>query len=590
MKDYEKDTEQLSSLHNSIFSNEDDISLVSQTPSAISSGGNFMDVGPSISGKYNVSNGDELENVNLIYTKSNNVGEPGISAPPYSRFGSKSKLFLVLQCSFTGFFSSIAGAIYYPVLSVIEKKFHITEEQVNITVVVYFLFQGLSPSIMGGMADSLGRRPIILISVIVYCGACIGLACSQTYAQIIVLRCLQAAGISPVITVSSGVMGDITTRAERGAYVGYTSGFQVLGGALGALIGALLASRWNWRAIFWFLAIGSGICGVCATLFLPETKRTLVGNGSVPPKHLANKAPVLLVPIIRHRLHMYDPDYETLEPPIKINFLAPFTILKNPWIDMLLFVAGFQFAMNTLHQTALSTVLSKKYHYKVAIIGVCYLPTGLCTLTSVVTTGRFLNWFYRHEMAKHKSWLKQQEEKLLKENHTIEEIKELMDNDPYYTFNVARVRLMPAFFTLILSACGYIAFGWCIKVKAPLPAVLVASGFGSLFSNCILTMSTTLIVDLYPSKASTGTGCLNLFRCSLSALFIACLSRMSNKMTYGGVFTFMGVFSAAASSLLYILVGNGKKLAFKRRKEEEELIRKFREAREEAQSKKSAEV
>ena len=61
-------------------------------------------------------------------------------------------------------------------------------------------------------------------------------------------------------------------------------------------------------------------------------------------------------------------------------------------------------------------------------------------------------------------------------------------------------------------------------------------------------------------------------------------------MTYGGVFTFMGVFSAAASSLLYILVGNGKKLAFKRRKEEEELIRKFREAREEAQSKKSAEV
>ena len=580
MKDYEENMEPLSSLPNSNSSIKDDASIASQPQSTTSSRENDIDLGQSISSKYDLKN-EDLDDISLIYTKSNHIGEPEVSSPPYSRFGPQSRLFLVLQCSYTGFFSTIAGAIYYPVLTVIEKKFHITEEQVNITVVVYFLFQGLSPSIMGGLADSLGRRPIILISVIVYCCACIGLACSQSYAQIIVLRCLQAAGISPVITVSSGVMGDITTRAERGAYVGYTSGFQVIGNAFGALIGALLASRWNWRAIFWFLAIGSGICAVFSFIFLPETKRTLVGNGSVPPKSWPNKAPALLVPIIRHRLHMDDPDYETLEPRIKISFLAPFSILKNPWIDILLFVAGFQFAMNTLHQTTLSTVLSKKYHYGVSTIGVCYLPTGLCTLISVVTTGRFLNWYYCHQMTKHKVWLKQQEEKLLKENHTIEDVREIMDNDPYYTFNVARVRLAPAFFTLILSACGYIAFGWCVKVKAPLPAVLVTSGFGSLFSNCILTMSTTLIVDLYPSKSSTGAGCLNLFRCSLSAIFIACLSRMSNKMTYGGVFTFMGVFSAIASSLLYILVGNGKKLAFNRKKEEEEQLRKFREEKEE---------
>lgn len=587
MRDYENNIEPVSSLPNSISSIKDDASMASQLQSVTSSD---MDLGQSVSSDYNLKNKEDLDDIGIIYTKSNHVDEPEVSAPPYSRFGRPSKVFLVLQCAYTGFFSSIAGAIYYPVLTVIEKKFDITEEQVNITVVVYFLFQGLSPSIMGGMADSLGRRPILLISVIVYCGACIGLACSQSYAQIIILRCLQAAGISPVITISSGVMGDITTRAERGAYVGYTSGFQVIGGAFGALIGALLASRWNWRAIFWFLAIGSGICAVFSILFLPETKRTLVGNGSVPPKNWPNKSPALLVPIIRHRLHMDDPDYETLEPRIKVNFLAPFSVLKNPWIDILLFVAGFQFAMNTLHQTTLSTVLSKTYHYKVSTIGVCFLPTGLCTLTSVVTTGRFLNRYYRNQMAKHKVWLKQQEEKLLKENHTIEEVKNIIDNDPYYTFNVVRVRLVPAFFTLILSACGYIAFGWCVKVKAPLPAVLVASGFGSLFSNCILTMSTTLIVDLYPSKSSTGTGCLNLFRCSLSAIFIACLSRMSDKMTYGGVFTFMGVFSAAASSLLYILVGNGKKLAFNRRKEEEEQLRKFKEEREEKEKKKKFDV
>lgn len=53
-----------------------------------------------------------------------------------------------------------------------------------------------------------------------------------------VLRCLQATGISPVVAIDSDMMGDINTRAKRGAYVGYTSGCQVLGSAFGALVSA----------------------------------------------------------------------------------------------------------------------------------------------------------------------------------------------------------------------------------------------------------------------------------------------------------------------------------------------------------------
>lgn len=529
---------------------------------------------------------DAEDMMHLVHTKSNHINEPDLDdAAPYTRFGHNAKMFLVLQCAFTGFFSSIASAIYYPVLTVIEKKFDITEEQVNISVVVYFLFQGFSPSIMGGLADSLGRRPIILISVIVYFGACIGLACSQNYAQIIVLRCLQAAGISPVIAINSGLMGDVTTKAERGAYISYISGFQTLGGCLGAFIGALLAARWSWRAIFWFLTIGSGAAGFLSIFLLPETKRSIVGNGSIPPKNWANKAPAFIVPTFRHRLHWENPDYNSLEPNVKLNFFAAFGILTNPPVVMLLFVAGFQFSMYTLHQTALSTSLSKDYHYSVLDIGLCYLPAGICTLISVVSTGRFLNWYYRRQMTKHNLWLKKQEIKLLKEGHTINEVKEIIDNDSFYSFNLPRVRLAPAFFTLLLSSAGFISFGWCLRYKAPLPAVLVTSGFGSLFSNCILTMSTTLIVDLYPSKASTGTGCLNLFRCFMSAIFIACLTRMNKHMTYGGVFTFMGVFSAFASLLLYVLVGRGKQLSFERRKQEEQLIIDFQEKQREIEVK-----
>lgn len=492
---------------------------------------------------------------------------------PYSRFKRRDKLLLVAQCASTGLFSSMAASIYFPILTTIERKFHITEEQANITVVVYYVFQGLSPSIMGNLADTLGRRPVILTSVLIYFVACLGIASCNSYSQLIGLRCLQAAGISPVIAVNSGMMGDVTTRKERGGYVGYTSGFQVLGSAFGALIGAGLSSRWGWRSVFWFLSIGSGTCLVISTLLLPETKRTIVGNASVPPKSILNKSPILAIPAVRRTLHLNNPDFQSLEPALKMHILESYKILLTPEIDLLLFVAGLQFATWTTHQTTLSLNLSKKYHLSVAKVGLCYLPSGISTLMSVVFSGRFLNWNYRRRKALHERWFEEQKRQLLDENdNNINKVNQILATDPYYHFNIFRARLQLAFFTLVLSSGGFAAFGWCIHVKAPLPAVLVCSGFASLFSNCILTMSTTLVVDLFPSKASTAAGLVNLFRCMLSVVFIASLHKMASKMSYGGVFTFLGALTASSSALLLIPVSKGKTLSHRRREEERKLL------------------
>ncbi|CAI2036452.1 hypothetical protein SEUBUCD646_0I00580 [Saccharomyces eubayanus] len=516
---------------------------------------------------YNKEHAEKL----ALHRTSSVKPEPEITASPHSRFSRSLKIVLIAQCAFTGFFSTIAGAIYYPVLSVIERKFEIDEQSVNVTVVVYFVFQGLAPTFMGGFADSLGRRPVVLIAILVYFGACIGLACAQTYAQIIVLRCLQAAGISPVIAINSGIMGDVTTRAERGGYVGYVAGFQVLGSAFGALIGAGLSSRWGWRAIFWFLAIGSGVCLLASSLILPETKRNISGNGSITPKSYFNKAPILALRVIRKTLHLDNPDYETLEQPTRLNLLAPFKILRAYEICILMLVAGLQFAMYTTHLTALSTALSKEYSLNVAQVGLCYLPSGVCTLISIVTAGRYLNWNYKHKLREYRSWLDQKRSELLEAHDNDPNVaQQIIEDDPQYTFNIFKARLQPAFVTLILSSSGFCAYGWCITTKAPLAAVLCMSGFASLFSNCILAFSTTLIVDLFPSKTSTATGCLNLFRCILSAVFIAALSKMVEKMKYGGVFTFLGALTSSSSILLFILLRKGKELAFERKRQERE--------------------
>ncbi|CDH11772.1 uncharacterized protein ZBAI_03558 [Zygosaccharomyces bailii ISA1307] len=194
-------------------------------------------------------------------------------------------------------------------------------------------------------------------------------------------------------------------------------------------------------------------------------------------------------------------------------------------------------------------------------------------MVGIVFTGRFLNWNYRRQLARHNEWLKKQEGILMQDHdNNFEEVKNILRTNSIYSFNIFRARLQLAFFTLVLSSGGFTAFGWCIQVKAPLAAVLAMSAFSCLFSYGILTMSSTLIVDLFPSKASTATSLLNLFRCSLSAIFVASLDKMATRMNYGGIFTFLSTLTAVSSALLLIPVSRGKALAHKRRADEERLL------------------
>ncbi|CEP62143.1 cation transporter LALA0_S04e08812g [Lachancea lanzarotensis] len=484
---------------------------------------------------------------------------------PHSRFGVREKYIMVLMCASSGIFSTIAGSIYYPALNTIEKEFNISTELVNVSVVLYFVFQGLAPTLMGGLADTFGRRPVVLWSITLYFVACIGLARCKTFGELLFLRCLQSAGISPVIAVNSGIMGDITTRGQRGGYVGLTSGFQIMGSAFGALIGGGITSRWGWRGIFWFLAIGSGTSLIVTSCVLPETKRSIVGNGSVKPRHAWSRAPILALPAWKKKLHIDNPDYETLVPPEKLNLLTPLTLFRRPEISLLLLVVGLQFSLWVTHLTAMASLLEKDYHLSVAKVGLCYLPSGICTLISVVSVGRILNWNYKRRYAKHKIFLEEQRARLLEEHNQDEKkVDNILATDVTFAFNIFRARLEIIFVPMLLSGAGFIIFGWCLGAKQQLAIVLVFSGFASLFSNCVVACSTTLVVDLYPQKSSTATGCVNFSRCIMAAVLVAALNKMLKAMTVGGTFTFLAALTMSSTFTLIIPVKHGMRMMYKR--------------------------
>ena len=71
---------------------------------------------------------------------------------------------------------------------------------------------------------------------VTYIGANIGLALQNSYAALMVLRCLQSTGSSGTVALANAVVSDIATSAERGTYIGYASMGALVGPAFGPVV------------------------------------------------------------------------------------------------------------------------------------------------------------------------------------------------------------------------------------------------------------------------------------------------------------------------------------------------------------------
>lgn len=476
---------------------------------------------------------------------------------PYSVFSSKEQYVIALVCGMSGFWSAISGNIYYPIIVPVQKEFNISAELANVSVVMYFILQGIAPMFTASMADTIGRKPVVLACCVIYIAACCGIAKANVYWLILVLRCVQAAGIAPVTAINTGVCADLAPRATRGSIVGFTSGIQLLAMALGALVGSLLASGFDsWRAVFWFLAIGCGVSGFISFLILPETMRSMVGNGSIPPLTIINKSPLWTVPHFKKKLTN---DTSTLEPPVVQSPLSKIldvpSIIALPEVFMVLIPTALYFTTWTLSLTALSTVLQNTWGYSVQRVGLCFLAPGIAGCFGSIGTGRLLNQVYKYYYQMYEKDLHEWEKK---------------QEGPKPFFNLFKCRLSVLLPLGIIFNGGVLIFGWCLGRKQPLASVLIGSFLLSLVTMAYAAAAVNLLADLYPSKTSTSTACVNFTRCLFAAAGVASLDKMEEKMTIGGCFTFLAGLCLLSLIPIWLVIHIGPNLIEKRKAKKEQ--------------------
>ena len=59
--------------------------------------------------------------------------------PPYSIFTPRQKKLIVFWAGTAGIFSPLTGSIYYPVLTVLARDYHVSNALINLTVTTYLV-------------------------------------------------------------------------------------------------------------------------------------------------------------------------------------------------------------------------------------------------------------------------------------------------------------------------------------------------------------------------------------------------------------------------------------------------------------------
>ncbi|GME74964.1 unnamed protein product [Ambrosiozyma monospora] len=473
--------------------------------------------------------------------------ETHTNEPPYTILTDRERYMLSALLSAIGLVSCISMPIYWVALTEIQHDFNITEEQTNLTVTAYLVLQAISPMVFSNAGDYFGRRPVILTCLIGGVAVNVGLAVTDAYWLMIFLRCLLAMFVSPVISINMSVVGDFTTRRNRGGIASIVSGFTLIGQALAPFLGSVMDTAWNWRAIFWFSAAFDGLVFALVLFLLPETRRTIVGNLSVVPKNWLYYSPVLV--FLKKRLVN---DRSTLMPKTAGGFnpFASLWLLRNPEVPLSLLPCSLVFATWTIAMATLSTSFVQDYGYSTLKVGLCFFSSGGATIIGTLTSGKMLDKVYRK----------------MKKNY-IEKNEELTEEGtetPAIPFNILKARLgfypVPA-----LAVAGFtLMFGWCTSEHVNIAPIIIAMFVISLFTMFPMSSVNTLLVDLYPEMSGSAASLNNLFRCGMSAIFMSCLSKMNSSMTIGGTYSFMAGIDFVSISLILFLIHNSTSFLIKR--------------------------
>lgn len=159
--------------------------------------------------------------------------------------------------------SALAMNIFLPSLPQMTAYFDTDYQLMQLSVAVYLGVNAVLQVVIGPLSDKLGRRPVVLAGIALFCLATLGCLFAPDVWTFLFFRMCQAV-IVVAMVLSRAIVRDMVPQDQAASMIGYVTMGMAVVPMIGPAIGGLLDEIAGWQASFWMLfALGAGLFWLC---------------------------------------------------------------------------------------------------------------------------------------------------------------------------------------------------------------------------------------------------------------------------------------------------------------------------------------
>ncbi|TFC49846.1 MFS transporter [Cryobacterium sp. TMT1-21] len=137
---------------------------------------------------------------------------------------------------------------------------------------IYLLAQAVSVPVYAKLADTVGRKPIVLIGIALFLLGSVLCGLAWSMPALIVFRAIQGLGAGAVQPMAVTIAGDIYTVVERAKVQGYLASVWAISSVVGPTLGGVFSQFLSWR---WIFFVNIPLCVIAAWMLLRQFHETV---------------------------------------------------------------------------------------------------------------------------------------------------------------------------------------------------------------------------------------------------------------------------------------------------------------------------
>lgn len=165
----------------------------------------------------------------------------------------------------------LAIDMYLPAMPNIAKDLGVAESAVQMTLSVYIGAFAVGQLIHGPLADSFGRKPILLIGIFFFAIASVLSAMVNSIETLMLARGFQGFAGAAVAVIIQAIVRDMFDREDFTRVMSFVTLIMTIAPLVGPLLGGHISVWLGWRAIFIILTAIAILIGIAVLRKIPET-------------------------------------------------------------------------------------------------------------------------------------------------------------------------------------------------------------------------------------------------------------------------------------------------------------------------------